>query len=159
RHIVAKSRSHRSGGVGRPDAPSRSPWSASSWWRPELPLVPLYDRIAAFAHHSWGEQQQALWHAERARAAIWGTKQDGSVERDHEHDIAMRQHYARILWVMGRADEAWQIVRGTIDIAPGRQELTPSQIAEASTTNRSVALGFFLVYAACPISFWIGDLD
>jgi predicted ATPase/DNA-binding winged helix-turn-helix (wHTH) protein len=159
RHIVAKSRSHRSGGAGRPDAPSRSPWSASSWWRPELPLVPLYDRIAAFAHHLWGEQQQALWHAERARAAIWRTKQDGSVERDHEHDIAMRQHYARILWVMGRADEAWQIVRGTIDIAPGRQELTPSEIAEASTTNRSVALGFFLVYAACPISFWIGDLD
>lgn len=139
--------------------PSRSLWSVSSWWRPELPIVPLYDRIAAFSHHLLGEQEQALRHAERARADMWRTRQDGVVEYDHEHDIAMRQHFARILWIIGRPDQAWQIVRDTVYIPLGQRDATGTAIAEASTANQSVALGFFLVYAACPIAFWIGDLE
>jgi hypothetical protein len=138
---------------------SRSPRSVSSWWRPGLPTVALWDRIAAFSHHLLGQQEQALWHAERARADMWRTREDGIVEYDHEHDIAIRQHYARILWVIGRPDQAWRIVRDTIDIRPGQRDATGRANAEASTARQSVALGFFLVYAACPIAFWIGDLE
>jgi predicted ATPase/DNA-binding winged helix-turn-helix (wHTH) protein len=141
------------------DAPSRSLGSVSSWWRPELSIVALCDRIGAFSHHLLGEQEQALWHAERARADMWRNREDGAVEYDHEHDIAIRQHYARILWVIGRPDQAWQIVRDTIDIPPGQTDAKGMANAAVSTANQSVALDFFLVYAACPIAFWTGDLE
>jgi predicted ATPase/DNA-binding winged helix-turn-helix (wHTH) protein len=134
--------------------PSRLPQSVSSWWRPELPIRPLYDRVTAFCGHLLGEQERALWHAERARADIWRSRQVGAVEYDHEHDIAMRQHYARILWIVGRPDQAWQIVRDTIDSPPRQRDATATATAEAST-----AKGFFLAYTACPVAFWIGDLE
>jgi predicted ATPase/DNA-binding winged helix-turn-helix (wHTH) protein len=140
-------------------APTQLPWSVSSWWRPELPIAPLCDRIAAFSHHLLGEQEHALWHAERALADIWRVRQDGTGEYDYEHDISMRQHYARVLWIVGKPDQAWQLVRDTIGIPPRQRDAVRSAAAEGSTVNQSVALGFFLVYAACPISFWIGDLE
>ncbi|HUC17309.1 MAG TPA: winged helix-turn-helix domain-containing protein [Acetobacteraceae bacterium] len=139
--------------------PSRSQWSVSSWWRPELPIVPLYDRIATFSHHLLGEHEQALQHAERARADMWRTRPDGAVEYDHEHEIAMRQHHARLLWIVGRPDQAWQMVQDTIDTPLGQLNAMGTATAEVLTANQSVALGFFLVYAACPIAFWIGDLE
>jgi predicted ATPase len=148
RDIVSKLRSSDTA------TPSRLLQPVSSWWRPELPVGPLCDRVAAFCGHLLGEQEQALWHAERARADIWRSRQVGAVEYDHEHDIAMRQHYARILWIVGRADQAWQIVRDTIDGPARQRDATATATAEAST-----AKGFFLVYTACPIAFWIGDLE
>jgi predicted ATPase/DNA-binding winged helix-turn-helix (wHTH) protein len=134
--------------------PCRSPQSVSSWWRPELPVGPLCDRVTTFCAHLLGEQERALWHAERARAEIWRSRQVGTVEYDHEHDIAMRQHYARILWIIGRPDQAWEIVRDTIDGPPRQRDATATATTEAST-----AKAFFLVYTACPIAFWIGDLE
>jgi hypothetical protein len=156
RNIESKLKSNRAVDRG---APSRSLWSVSSWWRPELPTAPLCDRIAAFSHHLLGEQEQALWHAERARADMWHTRRDGAVEYDYEHDIAMRQHYARMLWITGRPNQAWQIARDTIDVSLGQRNTTGTATATATTAIQSVALGFFLVYAACPIAFWISDLE
>jgi predicted ATPase len=156
RGIESKSKASRPVDAG---APTQSLWSVSSWWRPELPIVPLCDRIAAFSHHLLGEQEHALWHAERALADIWRIRQDGAGEYDSEHDIAMRQHYARVLWIIGRPDQAWQLVRDTIDIPPGQRDPIRTTAAGGSTVNQSVPLGFFLVYAACPIAFWIGDLE
>jgi predicted ATPase/DNA-binding winged helix-turn-helix (wHTH) protein len=148
RDVVSKLRSSDAA------TPSRSLQSVSSWWRPELPVGPLCDRVTTFCAHMLGVQEQALWHAERARAEIWRSRQVGAVEYDHEHDIAMRQHYARILWIIGRPDQARQIVRDTIDGPPRQRDATATATTEAST-----AKGFFLVYTACPIAFWIGDLE
>jgi hypothetical protein len=157
RNIESKLKSSRT--VDAAGAPPQSVWSVSSWWRPKLPTAPLCNRIAAFSHHLLGDQEQALWHTERARADMWRTRPDGSIEHDHEHDIAMRQHYARMLWITGRPDQAWQIVRDTIDISRGHRNTTGTAGATDRTAIQSVALGFFLVYAACPIAFWINDLE
>jgi predicted ATPase/DNA-binding winged helix-turn-helix (wHTH) protein len=139
--------------------PPRLLQSVSSWWRPELPVGALYDRVTTFCGHLLGEQELALLHAERALADIWRIRQDGAGEYDYENDIAMRQHYARVLWIIGRPDQAWQLVRDMIDILPGQRDAIRTAAAEGSTVNQSVPLGFFLVYAACPIAFWIGDLE
>jgi predicted ATPase/DNA-binding winged helix-turn-helix (wHTH) protein len=146
RDIVSKLRA--------PGEPSQSLQSVSSWWRPELPVGPLCDRVTTFCAHLLGEQERALRHAERARTEIWRNRQVGVVEYDHEHDIAMRQHYARILWIVGRPDQARQIVRDTIEGPPRQRDATSTATTEAST-----AKAFFLVYTACPIAFWIGDLE
>jgi predicted ATPase len=113
---------------------------------PELPVAPLYDRMAALSCHLWGEQDTAVRHAEQAiesTAAVRCTRQNGVFVYDHK--TAMRSHYSRILWISGRPDEASEVVRDTI--------------THDLTGDRSLGFGFFLVFAACPVSFWTGDLE
>jgi hypothetical protein len=63
----------------------------------------------------------------------------------YDHRIATSSHYSRILWISGRPNKASEVIGDTIN--------------NASTANQSFAFGFFLVFAACPVSFWIGDLE
>jgi len=113
---------------------------------PELPVEPLYDRIAALAFHLLGEQQKALRHAE---AALHHPSIQRRSRRDgvffYDHKTATNSHYCRILWVTGRAEAAQAVVRATI--------------ADALTIDQPFALGFFLVHGAGPVSFWTGDLE
>jgi predicted ATPase/DNA-binding winged helix-turn-helix (wHTH) protein len=112
---------------------------------PELPVAPLYDRMAALSCHLWGEQETALRHAEQAQstAMVRCTRQKGVFVYDHK--TATSSHYSRILWISGRPDEASEVIRDTI--------------THALTVDQSFAFGFFLVFAACPVSCWTGDLE
>jgi predicted ATPase len=113
---------------------------------PELPVAPLYERMAALTYHLWGEQETALRHVEQALqrlAVVRRTQQDGPFVYDHR--TATSSHYSRILWISGHPDKASEVIRDTIN--------------NASTANQSFAFGFFLVFSACPISFWTGDLE
>jgi predicted ATPase/DNA-binding winged helix-turn-helix (wHTH) protein len=112
---------------------------------PELPVAPLYERMAALTYHLWGEQKIALRHVEQALQHLilaQRTQEGGPFVYDHK--IATSSHYSRILWVSGRPDEAVEVIRDTIK--------------KATTAHQSITFGFFLVFAACPISLWTGDL-
>lgn len=113
---------------------------------PEMPVAPLYNRMAALTYHLLGAQQTALRHAELALhhdAVNQRASRDGVFVYDHK--TATSAHFARILWVMGRPDSASEIVRATL--------------ANALSIDQPFARGFFLVFAAFPISFWIGDMQ
>jgi hypothetical protein len=63
---------------------------------PELPVAPLYERMAALTYHLWGEQETALRHVEQALESLalaQRTQQGGSFVYDHR--IAT-SHYSRI---------------------------------------------------------------
>jgi predicted ATPase/DNA-binding winged helix-turn-helix (wHTH) protein len=112
---------------------------------PELPIGPLYDRMAALTYHQLGEQQTALRHAERAlqhSAVMRRTGHDGVFVYDHK--IAASLHHSRILWMCGFSERALEVIHDTS--------------ADTSAAKQSFAFGFFLAYAAFPISFWTGDL-
>jgi hypothetical protein len=63
----------------------------------------------------------------------------------YEPRIATNTQYARILWLSGYADRAASVIRETTN--------------DPEIANHPLAFGFLLVFAACPVSFWTGDLD
>jgi len=112
---------------------------------PGVPIAPLYNRMAALAYHLLGDQQAALRHAELAldHAAVrQRAGRDGVFVYDHK--IAASSHYARILWLTGSPDSALELIRAGAE--------------EAARIDQPFAYGFFLVFAAVPVSLWTGDL-
>jgi predicted ATPase/DNA-binding winged helix-turn-helix (wHTH) protein len=113
---------------------------------PELPVAPLYDRMAALTSHLVGTQDQAVASAKRAlahAAVARRARQDGAFVYDHR--TATSAHYARSLWLAGQPEKAQMVIC----------EIVEQDIAK----GQSFALGFFLALAALPISFWAGDLN
>jgi predicted ATPase/DNA-binding winged helix-turn-helix (wHTH) protein len=113
---------------------------------PEAPVAPLFNRMAALAFHLVGEQQNALRHAELAldHAAVkQRAGRDGVFVYDHK--TAASAHYSRILWITGSPDSALEVIRGVIE--------------DARSIDQPFAIGFFLVFAAVPVSLWTGELQ
>jgi predicted ATPase len=110
----------------------------------ELPVAIMYENMAALSHHLWGEQKTALYHAEGAvkRIALLNTRRSGAFV--YERKIAANTNLARIFWITGYPDNAVEVIYDTVN-----GTLTPDQ---------SLPLGYFLVFAACPIAFWMQDL-
>jgi len=108
--------------------------------------VALHERVAALAHHLSGEQQQALQHGRQALAPL-AVQGGGSDRRTatlmYDHRTATSSHLSRALWLSGYADQAAELVAST------RQT--------AMLIEQPFALGYFLVFGACPVSIWRGD--
>jgi predicted ATPase/DNA-binding winged helix-turn-helix (wHTH) protein len=111
---------------------------------PELAIAaPMYDRMAALGYHLVGEQEKALHHAQRSLQYPAVQRHDGGFVYDHK--TATSSHYSRVLWLGGRPDAAAEVIRSTIE--------------HALAINQPFAFGYFLVFGACPVSIWSGDLD
>ncbi|HEY4037775.1 MAG TPA: winged helix-turn-helix domain-containing protein [Burkholderiaceae bacterium] len=112
---------------------------------PGVAIAPLYNRMAALAYHLLGDQQAALRHAELTldHAGVGQLAgRDGIFVYDHK--IAASSHHARILWTTGSPDSALEVIRAAAE--------------DAARIEQPFAYGFFLVFAAVPISLWTGDL-
>ena len=109
---------------------------------PEPIVAATYNRMAALSLHLLGEQQSALGHAEEALRYPTVQRSDGGFVYDHK--TASSAHYCRILWTSGRSDQAAQVVRSTLEYA--------------NRIDQVFAFGYFLVFAACPVAIWNGDL-
>ena len=59
--------------------------------------------------------------------------------------VAARSHLARILWLQGHQDRA--------------AALAKEGVAHGTSLNYPPGLCYVLVYAACPIAFWAGDIS
>jgi hypothetical protein len=111
---------------------------------PELAIAaPMYDRMASLGYHLVGEQEKALHHAQRSLQYPAVQRHDGGFVYDHK--TATSSHYSRVLWLGGRPDAAAEVIRSTIE--------------HALAINQPFAFGYFLVFGACPVSIWSGDLD
>jgi len=104
------------------------------------------DRMMALGLHLVGRQADARPFAERALdhpAAAIRTAHKSFHEYDNR--VAARSHLARILWLQGYQDRA--------------VTLAEEGVAHGTSLNYPPALCYVLVYAACPIAFWTGDMS
>lgn len=110
---------------------------------PEPIVAATYNRMAALSLHLLGQQEKALGHAEEALRYPAVQRHDGGFVYDHK--TASSAHYCRILWMLGCADQAMRVAASTIE--------------HANRIEQPFAFGYFLVFGACPIAIWNGDLD
>jgi predicted ATPase/DNA-binding winged helix-turn-helix (wHTH) protein len=107
--------------------------------------VLIYDRMISLALHLVGEHAQARHHAERALTHPAGTVRTahkGLYEYDHQ--VAVRSHYARILWIQGLPDQA---------LAAAEEG-----VQRALSLDFAPPLCAMLSNSACPVAFWTGDV-
>ena len=102
----------------------------------------IAERAAAQAYHFAGNHSRSRMLAERvlnhpARAIPLAYSQ-ASVDKA----VSMRIIVARILWLEGRADQAWQVVEECLRLA---------------SSDGPFALCQALALAGCPIALWRGD--
>jgi predicted ATPase/DNA-binding winged helix-turn-helix (wHTH) protein len=102
----------------------------------------IADRAAAQAYHFAGDHARSRRLAERvlnhpARAIPLAYSQ-ASVDKA----VSMRIILARILWLEGRADQAWQVVEESLRLA---------------SADGPFAMCQALALAGCPIALWRGD--
>jgi predicted ATPase/DNA-binding winged helix-turn-helix (wHTH) protein len=103
------------------------------------------DRMMALGLHLNGDQARARPYAERALHHPAATVRSAH-KSFHEYDngVAARSHLARILWLQGFADQAAAVA------AQG--------VAHARSLEYPPQLCYMLVWSACPIACWTGDL-
>jgi predicted ATPase/DNA-binding winged helix-turn-helix (wHTH) protein len=102
----------------------------------------IAERAAAQAYHFAGDHTRSRMLAERvlnhpARAIPLAYSQ-ASVDKA----VSMRIILARILWLEGRADQAWQVVEESLRLA---------------SSDGPFAMCQALALAGCPIALWRGD--
>jgi predicted ATPase/DNA-binding winged helix-turn-helix (wHTH) protein len=112
---------------------------------PEPIVGANYNRIAALSSHLLGRQEQALARAEETlRFLVAQRHADGFLYNDENHKTVLSAHYCRILWMLGRCDQALQAAAATIE--------------HANLIEQPLAFGYFLAFGACPIAIWTGNL-
>lgn len=109
---------------------------------PEPIVAATYHRMAALSMHLLGEQESARHHGEEALRYPAVQRHDGGFVYDHK--TASSAHYCRALWMLGRSDEAAQVVGATLE--------------HANRIEQPFAFGYFLVFGACPLAIWTGNL-
>src|SRR5262249_47336961 len=104
----------------------------------------LADRLLAVSLHYLGDQNGARGHIDRVDASL-----DLLVEKPKIFplDLRISTHYfqARILWLLGLADQALRLVERNIE--------------EGRASGHALTFCSVLGQGACPISFLAGDFD
>ena len=104
----------------------------------------IYDRMISLALHLVGRHAKARHHAERALihpAGAIRTAHKGLYEYDHQ--VAVRSHYARILWIQGLPDQALAVAE--------------EGVRRAQSLEFAPPLCALLATSACLVTFWAGD--
>jgi predicted ATPase/DNA-binding winged helix-turn-helix (wHTH) protein len=105
----------------------------------------VHDRMMALALYLAGRHSEARVYAERALTHPATTVRTAHKElQEYDSRVASRTHLSRILWMQGYPDQATSVA------AEG--------VAIAETLGYPPPLCHILVYAACPIAFWTGDV-
>jgi predicted ATPase/DNA-binding winged helix-turn-helix (wHTH) protein len=104
------------------------------------------DRLLATAQHYFGDQGAARHHIDRAIAQLDALAQQPQIVRVR-FDMRVSTHYfqARILWLQGFAEQALRVVEHNIE--------------EGNVGGQALSFCSVLGQGACPIAFWVGDLD
>lgn len=110
---------------------------------PNTPVVGLYHRVAALSLHLLGRHEAGLKHALQALRNPARPQSDDRIFV-YDHTVATNSHYARILWMCGRADQAMSVIRSTLE--------------RVRTLDQPFALGYFLAFGAFPVAMWSGNL-
>jgi tetratricopeptide (TPR) repeat protein len=105
-----------------------------------------YHRIAAASSHLMGDHTAAREHIVRALAPHYVRRNmpHGSVYQV-DHLSASLMQLARILWIQGHPDQAMRTIEDAL--------------AQAEKTNQVLSVIYVLLFGACPIAFWAGEID
>jgi predicted ATPase/DNA-binding winged helix-turn-helix (wHTH) protein len=105
----------------------------------------IYGRMMSLALHLLGRHAEGRSYAELALAPTASTIHIGH-ENFYQYDygVMARCHLARILWVQGLPDQSLLVSR--------------EAVAAASSLENVLSLCNALVFAACPVALWSGDL-
>jgi len=103
------------------------------------------DRLIGIVLHVLGDQPGALQHIAPLVSADFSSDRHSHVLRyQYDQRVVTHCHYAKILWLQGRADQATHIAEGIVDYA--------------GTNDHVLSLLYALVQAACTVSVYSGDL-
>jgi predicted ATPase len=106
----------------------------------------MADRLLATAQHYFGDQREARHHIDRALTQLAALAQQPQIVRVR-FEMRVSTHYfqARILWLQGSAEQALRVVERNIE--------------EGNAVGQVLSFCSVLGQGACPIAFWVGDLD
>jgi predicted ATPase/DNA-binding winged helix-turn-helix (wHTH) protein len=106
----------------------------------------MADRLLATTQHYLGDQMRAREHIERVLVRLADLTPKPQLVR-FRFDLRVSAHYfqARILWLLGLTDQALGVVERNIE--------------EGRASGHALTFCSVLGQAACPISFFRGDLD
>jgi predicted ATPase/DNA-binding winged helix-turn-helix (wHTH) protein len=107
---------------------------------------PVGERLIGTSLHFLGEHERGLAHLERSSRQLNDTERRSHVVRfQFDQVVAGLAYVAKVLWILGRNDEAIRSVEQCIE--------------EATVLGHSSSLCYALASAACPIALWTGDLE
>ena len=108
--------------------------------------VPIGSRLIGQALHILGDQPGARRHLEPLVGSRFATARPPShiILYQFDQRVVLECYYARVLWLQGFGDQA--------------SRLTESLVGYARTTDHLLSLLFTLLFAACPIALYVGDL-
>lgn len=106
----------------------------------------MADRMLATSLHFMGDQLRARQHIDRTLARYAATEGHRLGAR-FQFDQQITAHYfqARILWLLGYADQAMRVVAANVE--------------EARGVGSALSFGSVLGQGACPVALFSGDLD
>lgn len=110
---------------------------------PELHLQPLMERLTAQALHGAGRHEESRLMVES------GLRHPPQRQRltppfPMAQPVMMRMLLARILWLQGHAEQAWQVAEELMDLA---------------AQDMRFALSNALAWTVCPLALWLGAHD
>ncbi len=108
--------------------------------------VPIGSRLIGLALHILGDQPGARRHLEPLVGARFATAPRPSHITLYQYDqrVILECYYARVLWLQGFGDQA--------------SRLTENLVGYARTKDHLLSFLLTLLFAACPIALYVGDL-
>jgi predicted ATPase len=108
--------------------------------------VPIGSRLIGQALHILGDQPGARRHLEPLVGSGFATTRRPShiILYQFDERVVLECYYARVLWLQGFGDQA--------------RQLTENLVGYARTNDHLLSFLFTLLFAACPIALYVGDL-
>jgi predicted ATPase len=103
------------------------------------------ERMIGISRYFLGDLPSARRHIERALAHHQASDHRAQIIRfPIDQRMAAGVFLSRILWLQGFPEQAMRAAESSVEAA--------------RAANHAISLCYALVYAACPIAFWVGDL-
>jgi predicted ATPase/DNA-binding winged helix-turn-helix (wHTH) protein len=107
--------------------------------------IAIGERMIGTSLHYRGDQAEARSHVERMLMYyVEPARRPPSTRFRFDQKVVARVTLARILWIQGFPEQAWQLAQNTVD--------------EADALNQPVTYCFALAEVGCPIALFVGDL-
>jgi len=107
--------------------------------------LPIADRIIGMSYHYLGDQTNACRHIERMLSVdVDSQRRSPFIRFWFDQKVAARVVLARILWLIGFADQAWHAVQ--------------SAVGDAEALADPATLCYALSHGGCLVALWQGNL-
>ena len=102
------------------------------------------DRLIGLTQHYLGDQPSARCHIERMLSRYVAPVRSDIIRFRSDQRVQARVCLARVLWLQGFPGQAIRTAQSSVD--------------DAQAIDHAISQCYALALAACPVSFWVGDL-